>query len=291
MPKKTQTQTNHRNFIFHFDQFWNIHFTEVNKNGLEKDYKTIIKAPSSDHAKKVLIKKIKDDNPAHKVKAIQLFMMTKTSSIEGLRLNLEDWAHAHRAVFPNSSNVLFKYYKPRPKGYTNRFNKTIGTKCTTFKKGHKLRHYIPPDKDKPYWVYDGKWKLWDKKERENLKEKFKLALHLHGNCRMKAAEYLGISRHHFYDMCNKKFIEVDWLKEFPVNTPTINHRKIDHLKRLTNLRKSKAKQKHQYTLKMYPKVKPFIDQGFSKTKIANILGSNKNVIQRCIDYDQQRKNS
>lgn len=291
MRKKKNPQTKYRKSTFHFDQFWNIHFTEVDVKGLEKDYKTIIKAPSADYAKKALIRKVKEDNSQHKTKAIQLFMMSKTSEINGLTLTLEDWAHVHRSAFPNSANVLFKFYKPRPKGYTNRFNKAKGSKCTGFKKGYKPSVYIPPEKDKPYWIFDGKWKPWDKKERENLKEKFKLALHLNNNCRMQAAQYMGISRHHFYDMCNNKFVEVDWQKDFPVNTPSIIDRNIDHEKRVAKIRETKAKQKHEYTLKMYEKVKPLIDQGFSKTKISRTIGSNKEVIQRCIDYDKERKNS
>lgn len=291
MSKRKNPQTKYRISKFSFDQIWNIHFTEVDSNDLEKDYKTIIKAPSADCAKKSLVRKIKEDNPSHKVKAIQLFMMAKGSRINNLILTLEDWAHVHRSAFPNSANVLFKFYKPRPKGYTNRFNSAKGTKSSRFKKGYKPNIYIPPKKDQPYWIYDGKWKPWDKKERESLKEKFKLALHLNDNCRMKAAEHMGISRHHFYDMCNKKFVEVDWQNDFPVNTPNISERNIDHQKRIESIRATKAKQKHQYTLKMYKKVKPLIDQGFSKTKIAKTVGANKNVIQRCIDYDKQRKNS
>lgn len=288
MRKKKNPQAQYRKQVFHFDQFWSVHFTEVYASGEQKDYRTVIKARSASFAKSILAKKIKDDNKDHKVKAIQLFMFVPDCVLNGLHITTEDWVHIRQSSFPNSANVLFKHFVPRPKGYTNRFNNRNGTHCTQFKKGAKNTFYVPPEEEKPFWKFEGKWKPWPKKERDNLKEQLILALSLNGNSRTLAAQHMGIGRRQLYKLMNKKFVEVDWDKEYPSSKPNIKYARVDNEKRLRNLKATKKRQSEEYIKNMYPKYKKLQQQGLLKTQIRRVLGCNTNIINKCIEYDKQR---
>lgn len=288
MKKQRSIQAKLRKEKFSFDQYWSVQFTEVFANRSEKDYKTIIKARSADLAKEILQCKIKKDNPKHRAKAIQLFMLRPDGQINGYFLTTKDWSHIHRASFPNVANVLFKCYKPRPEGYTNRFNKKDATCCNRFKKGEKYRFYIPPDEEKPYWKWDGKWKPWPKKERENLKEQMILALSLNNNSRTLAAKAMGLGRRHFYKLMNKKFVEVNWDKKYPAPKPNIKDARIDHAKRIKNMKAAQQRKSEEYIKNIYPKYKELQKQGLLKSHIRRALGCNINVINKCIEYDKRR---
>lgn len=280
MKNKTQKKLSQKKFSF--DQYWSIHYTECDQSNEEFDYKSIIKARSKARANAILISKIKEDNPSHKIKAIQTFMLRFNGSINGLKINLEDWSHIRQCAFPNIANHLFKYHQPRPEGYTNRFNGcTGGTKG--FKKGHAFPTYIPPDHMKPYMLYDGKWKHWDKQDREALKSKIKLALSLHNNSRCETAEHLGFTRKKLYFLLTKKFVEVDWSKEYPP-PPSLLYKTADSEKRrLASLRKTCKKKQEQNLNNLKPKVFYFHSKGFSIRKIAKKIGCATATVSKCFN--------
>ena len=267
---------------FSFDQYWSIHYTECDEKNEEFDYKTIIKARSKDRAISILKKKVKEDDSNHKVKSLQAFMLRFNGSINNLKLNLKDWSHVKQASFPNIANHLFKFHQKRPDGYTNRFNSaTGGTKG--FKKGHKASVYIPPKEMKPYMLYEGKWKPWDKKKREGLKSKIKLALSLHNNSRVEAAEYLGISRKKLYLILTEKFVEVDWKKEYPPPPSLVYKTAESEERRIKNLRKTFKKKQQANINKLKPKVFHFSKKGLSRKKIAKKLGCAPATISKCFN--------
>jgi len=270
--------------IYSFDQYWNVHYTELFHDGTERDYKTIIKARSCDYVREILLKKVKEDNPNNKVKAFQCFMLTKDSSINNLSLNIKDWSHIRKASFPNISNILFKFLKDRPSDYTNRFNKVSAPKESFFKDNHcPTQPYVPSDSEKPYMLYDGKWKPWPTKDREALKERIMIALKFSNNCREDAAKHVGITGRHLRKIMKTKFVEVDWAKDFP--PPKSKFKNLNNKKRVESLRIHYEKMKREKDLKLRPHVLKLKAKGVSNYKIAAILGTSKKIIKRCLSYE------
>ena len=230
--KKKNIQQGFRQEQFKHNQFWNISYTEKYKDGSEKDFKTVIKAKSYDHAKEILLLKLEEDDPSIKAKAIQGFMFHKTyvilSPVRKL-LGVKEWEHIHNAAFPNENNVLFKLEMPRPIWKTNRFNGSgknnlSHIKKFGFKKGKENWSYIHkkgkslPLSERSDKLYHGKWVEWDEEDRNEKKNEIIEALLENDNCRDRAARFLGISRSQFYRFLNK-FTEVDWENEYPTSTP------------------------------------------------------------------------
>lgn len=286
MPKKVSTQQKHRRGKYSYDQFWSVHYTEVFSNKKERDYKVIIKAKSSDLAKKILKCKVKEDEPQHSIKSISIFMLRKDGSLNNLKLNLTDWEHIHKAAFPNGSNVLFKYLNPRPKGYNNRFNSVVAPKRSFFKEGYRPDIYIPPEEEKPYWIYNGKWKPWPKKDRDSLKEKIILTLSFNDNCRTKTAKALGFSRRYFYKLLKNKFVEVDWAKEYPPPKHKYIKDYRDMPIRVSNITKTWQHKGKEYRAQYLKEVNKLISQGKSIHYIANELKICRNTVKKCLQDNE-----
>lgn len=286
MPKKTSTQAKLRKEKYTYDQFWAIHYTEVFENKSERDYKVIIKAKSSDLAKKILKDKVKEDNSNHSIKSVAIFMFRKNGSLNNLKLNLTDWAHIHNASFPNGCNVLFKYLNPRPKGYNNRFNSVVAPKKSFFKEGYQPDIYIPPENQKPYWIYNGKWRPWPKKDRESLKEKIILTLSFNDNCRTKTAKALGYSRRYFYKLLKNKFVEIDWAKEYPPpKRKDLNHCRQSPT-RVANITKSWRQKAKKYRSQYLEQVNALKSKGKSIHFIANQLKICRNTVKKCLQDNE-----
>ena len=216
-------------------------------------------------------------------------MFRKGGSLNNLKISINDWGHIQSASFPNSANILFKYYIKRERSKTNRFNSSKGTKHTTFKKGHtQYSAYIPPEADKPYWIYSGKWKPWPKKEREALKEKIILALSLNGNCRKKAAEVLGYSRRHFYKILDNKFVEINWSKDYPSPKKfAVPH--LHNPKRVKKMKESWLLKAKKYRSTYVNKVIELRNSGNSLHAISQELKICRNTVKKCIkDYEEQQ---
>ena len=64
-------QAKYRREVFNVHQYWNINYTEKYFNGVEKDFKTFIKAKSYESAKEILGKRLLQEDPSIKVKAVQ----------------------------------------------------------------------------------------------------------------------------------------------------------------------------------------------------------------------------
>ena len=285
MSKNSQKKL--RNKKFSFDQYWNIHYTEVLDNGAERDYKSIIKSRSADLAKEILIKKIKEDNPTHKIKSVQIYMFSSKSYLDGLQLNIEDWEHIRLASFPNIANCLFKCYIARPEGYSNRFNKSAPNHPRLFKKGNKQspHHKNKLTKtEKAHKLFkNGKWIPWAHSEREALKEKIILALNSFNNNRSASAKFLKINPRSLYSLMHDKFIEIDWNKEYPPPKPDISNFGKDYLKKLNLGRALKSK---AFYKKIKPKVLSLHHKGLSMSQIRSRLGHSYKTIKNCIENDK-----
>ena len=273
-------------FKYSYDQYWNVQYTEVYSNKTERDYKIIVKAMSSVLAKKILLKKVKEDNPQHKVKAFTCNLLKVNSTINNLKLTILDWEHIHKCAFPNSANILFKFLKVRPKGYTNRFGPQTSPKNFHFKDHHsKFESYSPPEERKPYMIYDGKWRPWPKKERDALRDKIKLALSFCGNNRTEAAAHVGVSPRYLRKLMKSKFVEVNWAKDFPPPVSKFHNYAGSEIKRKASLSKYYEKIKQEKDKLLMPRVLELKDKGYSNNKIATELHTSKRIVKRCLNYE------
>jgi transcriptional regulator with GAF, ATPase, and Fis domain len=227
MKRRKNIQAQFRKEIFKTDQYWNLNYTERYRTGIEADFKAFIKARSYDAAKEILRKRIAEDDPTTKIKAVQGFMFHKNyKNANNLKIGLKEWEQIRSASFPNENNVLYKLEIERAEGKTNRFNKTDFEHIKTigFKKGEENWSRIHnkgktlPLKDREGMVYRGKWVKWDKNLMKATRQQIIDALiHTEGN-RLKAAAYLGVSRNKFYNLMSK-FPQIDWNKEYPTPKP------------------------------------------------------------------------
>lgn len=291
MRKKRKSQVMFRKTVFQFDQYWSIHYTEKYSDGKEKDFKAVIKARSSELAKEILIKKTKEDFPAVKVKAITAFMFHKDGEINGIHLNMDDWALIRQASFPNEVNIIFKYSQPRPKGYSNRFNKMSGSRTGLFKKGNDFRrnnyHKQYTRKEKSKMIFKGKWVPWSESEREALKERIIFLFKAFGNNRTVVSERLGLaSTKSLKKLLCEKFIEIDWEKDFPPPEPSLRlgRSPLAEQNRVKNLRKRKSKDSQIYYESLLPEVKLLFEGGMPRYKIAKKLKSSKRTINNVLKY-------
>lgn len=284
-PKNIQAKW--RKTHFSFDQYWQAHFTIKFDDGSEKDFKSIIKARSAKLAKNILKSKIQSDHPGSKLKSDLFFMLHKNAEINQHILTVEDWCDVKKCSFPNEVNILFKYFSPRPEGYTNRFNAQSSPHVKTgFMKGADARRKQSEKKyskkEKAHLIYDGKLKPWPKQEREALKEKVIIALKLHNNNRSKAAKYLGFTTSRpLKKLMIEKFIEINWDKEFPIIERGANAITPDQRLAMT-LSRQKATAERIESLK--DQIIPLLSSGIPKYKICQVLEISKSFLNKCIDH-------
>lgn len=282
--RPTPLQQKFRSTKFSFDQYWCFHFTEKYKDDTEKDFKAIIKARSSDFAKKILILKTREDQPTTKLKSISFYMLHKEAEINTKHLNIVDWKHIHNCAFPNEVNILFKYHKPRPLGHTNRFNKQASPKnrFSATRRPPPVKKFSKEEKSK--MIYDGKWKPWPKKERQALLEKIIVGLKLNNNIRSKTAKYLNLSIKEFRKLLTDKFIEVNWEKDYPI--PEKIGQPITQEQRVAmNLARQKKSEHRMKTLE--PTIINHLNEGKSKLFICKELSLSKKFLNKCIKYYEQ----
>lgn len=279
----SKTQKKARKTKYQFDQYWAMHYTEIFPNTKERDYKVIIKARSSEFAKSILKKKVKEDNSKSKITNLQIYMLKPKSALNNLRLTIEDWKHVHQASFPNVSNILFKYLMPRPAGWKTRTNSKKPINPCLFKKGNQNRKNNLTFEQKAYLKWDGVWKPWPTSERNALKEKIILALKMHGNNRSHASKYLKINQRHLYKLMKEKFIEVDWAKEFPPPEMSIQNQNVDHSKRIAGIQRAWDERSAKLQALHGPKILELHERGYSVTKICKELGHNKNFIRKVVE--------
>lgn len=283
----SKLQRYNRRKKYQFDQFWAAHYTEIYSDKTERDYKTVIKARSSDYAKEILIKKTKEDNSNHLLKNIQIYMFQPGGSLNNLSLTIADWDHIHKASFPNVANVLFKCHIPRPKDWLTRTNskKPKFSNKNAFKKLNQAHKCQLSKEQKAYMKWDGKWKPWPVTERNALKQRIQLALKMFGNNRTHAAKHLRMHVRHLYKLMHNKFIEVDWTKDFPPPVVSIVDQKTSREKRNESIKKSWAKRSEQLQKLRGPKILELHHKGYNLTSIHRELGHSKKFIKKVIENE------
>ena len=222
--KRKNCQGIFRKTEYSFDQYWNINYTAVYEDGVEKDLKTFIKSNSYKNAKKILKEKLSEKNI--RTKSVQGFMFhSKYKGVKNRKLTFENWEQIKSASFPNENDYLFTFEIPRPEGYTNRFNKTDYNhlKAIGFKSGaesystiHRKGKHLPLEKRMGKKWTGAKWVEWDKREMAVAESNIKKALSECDNNRYKAAIYLNMGRTQLYKLM-KRTKGLDWWnKEFPI---------------------------------------------------------------------------
>lgn len=235
MSRKKNFQYIARRTNYSVHQYWNINYTEKYQDESEKDFKTFIKAKSYESAKEILLKRLREDNPDIKIKAIQGFMFHKNyKACDKPRLRIEEWEQIRKASFPNQHNVLFKHEVERDASKSNRFNSTNHDHLKTigFKSGEEnwstknVKGKIKPLEERSHMIYKGKWVPWDKEYRNNTRRKIIDALIKNNNNRQKAAITLDISRNKLYTLMSR-FPEVNWAEQYPIPVPFSTAKRAD----------------------------------------------------------------
>jgi len=232
MPRKIiHSQKKFRSTEFKVDQYWQLSYTERYPNGLEKDFKTIIKARSYSFAKHILNLRLKEGDTFIETKSVQGFMFHKNYTLSPHRkpLGLKEWGEIRASCFPNENNHLFKIETPRPSWKSNRFNGSGKNnmehiKKHGFKKGKKnwasinVKGKILSKEERSHKLFLGKWVEWDEDARNQKKIEIIEALEKANNVRVEASKLLGIDRNTLY-LLFKKFPEIDWKKDYPAPPP------------------------------------------------------------------------
>ena len=233
--RKKNKQYRARRKVYQVHQYWNINYTEKYSNGSEKDFKTFIKAKSYAFAQEILLKRLREDDPNIKIKAVHGFLFHKGYKTKGRQgLKIIDWELIRKASFPNQNNALFKHETPRPEHKTNRFNSTDyeHVKSIGFKSGEEnwstvhRKGCVLPIGERSHMIFKGKWIPWDKLSRDNCRREIIDAFIKAKNVRQKAAKTLNISRNKLYKLMSR-FPEIDWNKDYPPPKPFKNARKPD----------------------------------------------------------------
>jgi len=233
--RKRNKQYRARRKVYQVHQYWNINYTEKYSDGSEKDFKTFIKAKSYAFAKEILLKRLREDDPSIKIKAVHGFLLHKNYKSQGRnRLGVTQWDLIRKASFPNGNNTLFKHHVSRDPNKSNRFNETDHEHLKTigFQSGEKnwstinRKGKILPINKRSHMVFKGKWIPWDKVCRDNTRKEIINALIRAKNVRQNAAKILNISRNKLYKLMSR-FPEVNWDEEYPKPNPFENARKPD----------------------------------------------------------------
>ena len=133
-----------------FDVLWFAYFTFIDfELNQEKDYKTVLRAPSADKAKDILINKVKRLHPGNKVKSLKTFKIHAKYRVDPRTkrrtLTPEQWEAFRHVAFPNAGDRLHLIEKPRQEGQTNYFNRQLTEEHRKKTLGH--------------WVQKGRQKL------------------------------------------------------------------------------------------------------------------------------------
>lgn len=283
---KINPQTVFRKKVFTFHQYWNMTYTEKNKNGDEQDFSVFIKAKSYDLAKKILCEKVKEDNPDCSAKSIQGFMFHKDyKSPNTGRMTFKKWEQIRTASFPNLNNILYKYHRPRAEGKWNRWHFPSNHLAKyQFKKGAKSP---TANKFKKSTVKNGKiiildeWSDFDSFDFSDVKNEIINAFKIHNNVRKKSARHLGIGPSTLHKWMNR-IPDIDWDKDYPapkqipprvskeersiVQKRVMEERKLNGIpvfpkrleteaKRLKALKATQAKKADAYRRSLVPKIK------------------------------------
>lgn len=284
--RKKPCQTVFRKTEYSFDQYWNIAYTEVHKDGSEKDFKTFLKANSYKNAKNILKMKLLEEGV--KIKSLQGFMFHADYKGSGnKKLTIKNWQQIKSASYPNENDHLFKHFVERPEGYSNRYNKTNYNhlKKIGFKKGpqsystlHRKGKHLPIEKRIGKRWTGAEWVEWDKKEMALTKARIVEALISCNHSRKKAAAYLNMGRTQLYKLM-KRISGLEWWNEqYPI------------IERSSPPRVSKeersATQKRVMKEMMEKGHKPFgnLTEEQQQKKINNIRKAKKNQAKKRIDY-------
>ena len=284
--KPKNCQKVYRSTEYSFDQYWNMHYTEVFKDSTEKDFKTFIKSNSYKNAKEILRKKLLESSS--KVKALSGFMFhAGYKGSNNRKLTQKNWDQIKSASYPNENDYLFTVEVPRASWKSNRFNATnhehlkkIGFKSgpNSYSTLHRKGKHLPIEKRMGKKWTGAEWVEWDKKEMDLTKIKIITGLIECNHNRKKTADYLNMGRTQLYKLM-KRINGLDWWnKEYPIiekNPPP----------RVSREERS-ATQKKVMKKMMANGYVPFgnLTKEQKKKKITNIRAAKKEQTKKRLDY-------
>jgi len=239
MAQSKISQSKWRNTKFSHDQYWSLSYTEVDNQGGERDFKTIIKSRSAALAREILEERLKEDPSFNKIRSVTVSMIHKTwlGSAHRRSLSISEWKSIRNISFPNDWNRVFKFEKKRIKGQKNRFNvpsrpltgehkkalrKAANKLVDTYVRG-SFRPLCPALKklcnQRSYYKKNSQRKgfasLYNKDQAAQELAFLKNLMKECGGNLAYAADTLKVGRSSFYRAL-KRFPEVDWHEEFPL---------------------------------------------------------------------------
>lgn len=104
-----------------YDVYWFVYFTWVYGDKSQKDFKTVIKACSSENAKEILLNKVKRDSKGSKIKCANTYRIHSRYNLghhynKDKKLTIEQWEAVRGTAFPNTLDKLYLIEKPRKEG-------------------------------------------------------------------------------------------------------------------------------------------------------------------------------
>ena len=287
MKKKPHPQTVYKKEELDYDVYWFVYFTWVYQDKTQKDFKTVIKAYSSENAKEILLNKVKRDSKGSVIKCANTYRIHSRYNLshhynKDKKLSLEQWEAVRETAFPNRLDKLYLIEKPRKEGgevYNGRKYDKEKMKKQLEKHGFKQgkdnwsvknpisKANAPAEHEKHlYRPAKGGRRGQDYEripESERRIERATIAQALvasNGNRRI-AAELLGLHKKDLYTKMKKKHPEIDWDTLYPFGgRPPRSQEAIE---------KFKATHKKNYKKENHPNY----GKKLSKEHVANIVKS------------------
>jgi DNA-binding NtrC family response regulator len=256
-----------------YDVYWLLIFTWVYPNKPEKDFKSIIKAPSGEKAVDLLKGKVErkgEGNSIRSQKFYKIHSRYRLSHKKNSTLSIEQWQAIREGAFPNALDRLYLIEKVRKEGQENYFNRNFTQKDKErllkqgFKSGKDSWHYKNPiskenrpPEDQMYLFRPAKGyrrgEVWERiPEEERREERAVIAQALtkaNGN-RREACRLLEIEPKTLYRMLNNH-PEIDWNTLYPIGgRPKRSKESIE--KQKITFKNTYSKEKHPFYGKKRP---------------------------------------
>tara|TARA_R100000808_G_scaffold4105_1_gene13689 strand:+ start:33235 stop:34299 length:1065 start_codon:yes stop_codon:yes gene_type:complete len=287
MKKKPHPQKIYNKEELDYDVYWFVYFTWVYGDKTEKDFKTVVKAYSSENAKEILLNKVKRDSQGSVLKSVKTYRIHSRYNLshhynKDKKLTIEQWEAIRETAFPNSLDKLYLIEKPRKAGAKTYHGRVYDKEKMKehldkhgFKKGkdnwgvknpiskanapaeHEKHLYRPAKGGRRGQDYE----RIPESERRIERAMIAQALVVSNGNRTLAAKILGCHKKDLYIKMKKKHPEIDWDTLYPIGgRPPRSQEAIEKFKE--TYKKNYKKENH-----------PNYGKKLSKEHVANIVKS------------------
>ena len=224
-----------------YDVYWFVYFTWVYPDKTEKDFKTVIKAYSSENAKELLLDKINRDEKGSFLKSTKTYRIHSRYNLghhynKDKKLSIEQWEAIRGSAFPNKFDKLYLIEKIRKEGASNYYGRTYDedAKEQLLKHGFKngednwsvknpISKANAPKEEEQHLYRPAKGgrrgqdyeRIPEAERRMERAEIAQALVEANGN-RTVASKLLGWDKKTLFIKMKKKHPEIDWNKLYPI---------------------------------------------------------------------------